>query len=227
MLSNNFIITIYSLVPVAIAISDPKALAGLANIKPGLALRQYETAKCTASVVSIIDSIPTPTKPLADALSGVLATALAQTPSNVCNLTASIPTSLSSALSSYDSAISSWYNKESSDIAELITSCSGASAVKTISAAVSAWSAYTGVCQSGATNSTTTSSTASPLTTATATNGSSSGINTQVLTGTSSTTSSSTASASTAGAPRPTGVEAGVMAAAGIIGVFAGYGIFI
>ncbi|KAK9420787.1 hypothetical protein SUNI508_00878 [Seiridium unicorne] len=200
MLFTPLVVAVAGLTSTAVATYHPEALRGLQNIKPGVAVRQ-EGVKCTASLVSLAASVPTPSPELSSALQQYVSTAAVTNPTAVCAVTTAFPSSLSSQYSSYDSAVSSWYNKESSDIDALISSCSTESNVQTIASVVSLFSAYDSVCAS-ATSSGASSSTGS----ATAPTGSG---------------ATSSTSSSTAGAPKQTGMVAGAMAAAGFIGAVA------
>ncbi|KAI1870980.1 hypothetical protein JX265_006020 [Neoarthrinium moseri] len=199
MYAESILVALVGFASTASAAYDPRALNGIQNLKPGVAVRQEGTA-CTASALSIAASIPTPTGELLSLLSSYAATADVTNPTQACEITAAIPSSLSSQYSSYDSAVSSWYDGESSNIADLISKCSSDPLAQTISSAIGDLNAYTASGCSGLTATGTQS--------------------VQSETGSASSVPSTTTPA-TAGVPKPTAAIAGAAAAAGFIGAVA------
>ncbi|KAI1498828.1 hypothetical protein F5X99DRAFT_411655 [Biscogniauxia marginata] len=184
---------------------------------------------CTTSALSILSSIPTPASDLSDFLATFGASASASAPSDpavLCSVTAALPSSLQAPYSSYDAAASSWYGSNSEGIQGLLTSCGGGELGAYVTQVVSALQAYTAAGCSGT------------LSTPAATFPVPGGLNTSVVTGTGTTgaatataTDGSSGSGTGAGenaaptssvsldaAPRPTGVLAGAIAAAGLLG---------
>ncbi|KAH9990387.1 hypothetical protein F4779DRAFT_258110 [Xylariaceae sp. FL0662B] len=156
---------------------------------------------CQLSAVSLLGSVPTPTGALQSYLQSaatVSGSAAVTNPTALCQVTASLPQSLSADYSSYDSAASSWYSQHVSDLSALASSCSNDLPVdpKTISAILSYATA---------------SNPCSGVATASPTSGD----------GASDAASSSTSSISVGGAARPTGIVAGAVAAAGFLGAAA------
>ncbi|KAI2640795.1 hypothetical protein GGS26DRAFT_177994 [Hypomontagnella submonticulosa] len=158
--------------------------------------------ECTTSLLSIITDIPTPPPKVESYLSQFASTADLTDPAVICEVT-KVPESVSADYSSYDQAASSWFNKHNSEIDALASKCAGDEYVASIDQAVSALNIYIGNGCSGtlgAPGATTTTGTGS---------GSTAGA------------SAASTSPSTALAARPTGIVAGAVAAAGVLGAAA------
>ncbi|CAJ2501409.1 Uu.00g042620.m01.CDS01 [Anthostomella pinea] len=222
-------LAVLGLASTAAATYHPSQLNSLRDLnnKNGLAARQDDSDSsssatgddgisdaCTTSAYMVLASIPTPTGDLSAYLSSFVATAdlsdVTDAASVLCDVTAGMPTSLSSAYSSYDMAASSWYSSNSADIQSLISSCAGDMGAE-LTMAVSAVESYTSSGCSGSvaamTSGLTSSSTGSSKTSGSGSTG-----------GATATSSGASTSVETGAASRPTGLIAGAVAAAGFLG---------
>jgi hypothetical protein len=158
-----------------------------------------ETTGCYASLLDAVRTVPTPAAELLDHDY--------ENVDDICSY--SFPNSLTSAFSSYESAVSSWYSAQSSVIDSALSACPEYS---------SDWDYVTSFCGSATTTTTGTDTPASNAASATATGNSTTFTS---VTGTA-TRGSATSTFATANAgPRETGFIAGVVAAAGFLGAVA------
>lgn len=207
------------------------------GVEGGLPRRQDDSSnsalECQASVFAILSDLPTPTPPLVSYLASFAATANPTDPAALCAVTSALPTSLTSAYSSYDRAASSWYSGHSAEVAQLASDCAGAGAggAQALTEAITALETYTaGGCTGTLPTEAAGLTSLIPLVNATATNGTGAGAGagagtTATPTGPSASGTGSqggnTSSIAQGAAARPTGVVAGAMAAAGLLGAVA------
>ncbi len=214
---------VVALAGTAAATYSPHQLNGVRNLQAGdIAARQgpieghNSSTECRESVFSIMNDIPTPTSDLVNYLQTFIATAHPTDPAALCAVTSSLPTSIASAYSSYDQAASSWYSEHSSEIAQLASSCGRDGSAQFLTEAITALESYTAAgCTGSPPTAVANITSLIPTSLATATGASNATIS---QTGSS---SSQTLSTSQAAAAKPTGMVAGVMAAAGFIGAVA------
>lgn len=135
------------------------------------------SGECTSSALAIISDAPRPSPALGTYLESYVLTADLANPSFLCQITQSVPQSLSAEYSSFDQQASSWFSRHSSEIVDIATKCAGNEPAASVTQAISILEAFVGNGCSG---------TASP-----------------------------------GQASRPTGVIAGAVAAAGVLGVAA------
>ncbi|OTA97479.1 hypothetical protein M434DRAFT_391940 [Hypoxylon sp. CO27-5] len=100
--------------------------------------------ECTSSALSIITDAPTPSSALEAYFESFVSTADLANPSILCQVTQSIPQSLSAEYSAFDQQASSWFSKHSSEINALATKCVDNEEAATVSQAVAALEAYIG-----------------------------------------------------------------------------------
>lgn len=235
------LLTVGALASTAAATYDPRVLARmggshLEHDEVNVAARQDDAlGDCTVGAFSLFNSVPTPTGELLSYLAEFQATADLSDPTALCEVTA-VPTSLSSAYSSYDQAASSWVSEHADDISSVVEVCASVSDA-TISSIVEMITAN-GAGLSGCPTATATTTDGSSVGTASApvvTVTSSGSVFTTVTTGYNNSTTSFTSSAPTTattatsggsedtttdiptgGAPRAT--AGAIMAAAGVLG---------
>ncbi|KAI2619245.1 hypothetical protein GGR54DRAFT_135689 [Hypoxylon sp. NC1633] len=161
-----------------------------------------DSLECTTSALSLITDAPTPDAKLMSYFMNFATTANLENSSVLCQIT-QVPQSISADYSSYDQAVSSWVNKHSSDFVALASKCGGGEQAASVSQVVSALNDYVAAgCSSSAGGS-------SPTQSAAGQSGSGQSAAGQ---------SSSTHSVSSGLAARPTGIVAGAVAAAGVLG---------
>ncbi|KAI1488079.1 hypothetical protein F5X96DRAFT_680752 [Biscogniauxia mediterranea] len=199
---------------------------------------------CASSALAIVDAMPYATGALALFLDSFDA---ATDPTNLCAVTAALPASLRGPYSALDRQASAWYATNSAGIQRLLTSCGNAALGAQLTRAVAALQAYTArgcegdlatptlslvlsaaptASSAGAVvatmvgfvgglppNTTTPFTSSSSSSTSTTTN-----ITTSTDSATAAAASATTSSISQDAAVRPTGVLAGAMAAAGLLG---------
>ncbi|KAK7752769.1 hypothetical protein SLS62_005321 [Diatrype stigma] len=210
--------------------SLPRRQDAYASVSDSDSASASSALACQESVFAILGDLPTPTPALVSYLLSFAATADPTDPAALCAVTSALPTSLASAYSSYDQAASSWYSGHSAEMAQLASDCAGdvagAGGAQALTQAITALESYTagdctGTLPTGAAGLTSMIPLLNATATATATNGSGVGV-TAAPTGGATPPASGTGSSIVQGAAaRPTGVIAGAMAAAGLLGVVA------
>ncbi|KAI0377995.1 hypothetical protein F5Y04DRAFT_262736 [Hypomontagnella monticulosa] len=210
-------LALLGLASTAVATYSPEGLKKLHNLRAEhvvVEVRQAQSSddlllptstaplECTTSLVSIITDVPTPPANVESYLSQFGATADLTNPAVLCEVT-KVPASISADYSSYDQAASSWFNKHSSEIDALASKCAGDEYVASVEQAMSALNIYIGNGCSGTLG--------APGATTTSAGGS--GDASGGASGNAQSTSPSTALAA-----RPTGMVAGAVAAAGVLG---------
>ena len=112
----------------AAATMSPRQLGRMQGLGAGLEARQDSADReaCQESYSSIAVALPSPAGDLGEYLTSFYATADPTDPAALCQITSDMPESLSSAYASYDSAASSWIDEYVSVAGELASSCGGA-----------------------------------------------------------------------------------------------------
>ncbi|KAH7027347.1 uncharacterized protein B0I36DRAFT_364559 [Microdochium trichocladiopsis] len=182
---------------------DARNLARIGSMDSDIVARQdsSDMASCAQDVLSILGNIPTATAPLLSYFEAE-ATALA-TMTDLCSIPA-VPATLTSAYSSYQSVILSWYSSDSSQINSVLTACSDLPGLESLAPLVTMGQQAASSCFPGSSSSASVTKTGGATTSTTSSN-------------TAPTTPASTTPPATpAAAPRAT--AGAVMAAAGLIG---------
>lgn len=179
-----------------------------------------DDASCTAGLLGIVNDLPTPASDLLTWLAAE-ATAVA-TMSDICS-TPPVPTSLTSAYSSYQSELLGWYSSESQSISALASSCSGQPGFSQVDAIITMVDQATSSCfpssgsaSSGSMTGSMTESVTSTITTESVVVTESGGSSISITVSTTQTTTMPAPTDQPAAAPRAT--AGAVMAAAGAIG---------
>ncbi|KAK9772803.1 hypothetical protein AB5N19_03234 [Seiridium cardinale] len=123
---------------------EVRAVPEAGAAQPGLAIRQQ--AACTAAASSVLSAIPTATGTFGKALSSLIGTGGAISPTRVCQVIQALPSSLESEASSYENRVASWWSSDSSRIASLVSSCSSDSQMQSIQSLTSNLQAYATGC---------------------------------------------------------------------------------
>ncbi|KAI1089076.1 hypothetical protein F5B19DRAFT_468662 [Rostrohypoxylon terebratum] len=207
MVSKN-IVAVLGLTSTALATYSPEALKNLRDLRAEHVVVEVREAQpsssssssnadsvssaCSSSAEAIITDAPTPPANLETFFMSFVETVDFEDSSVLCQLTAAVPSSLSVAYSSYDQQASSWLSAKSGSISALASQCADSEGAASIAQVVTALEVYVAAGCTGAASS-----------------------------GTSSGAGASTSSVSKALAARPTGIFAGAVAAAGVLGAAA------
>lgn len=173
---------------------------------------------CTSALLGIYSGLPTPPARLVSAIGA--------DGSNPCSVT--VPSSLSSEYSSYESKISSWYSQSSDDVSSALNSCSELRSLATLlPVCVTSYLGGGGGAASGTGTDTASGASETGTDASSTTGGGGGGANSQSTdTGATSATDASATDASATGtetdaAPRETGYAMAALAAAGAIAAVA------
>ena len=117
---------LFALAGSAVASYTPQQLQRARDLEAGLQARQdvEDFEGCQLSLGSVAAALPTPTGELGSYLTSFYATADPTDPAVFCEITSAMPADLSSAYESYDRAASSWIS-EYVDVAERLSSVCG------------------------------------------------------------------------------------------------------
>ncbi|KAI0833960.1 hypothetical protein F5Y06DRAFT_290164 [Hypoxylon sp. FL0890] len=151
-------VAILGLASSALATYPPQALKNLRDLRVEhvvVEVRQAQSSdtptvtetglagECLSSASALTTDAPTPAAALESYFEGFVATANLSNPSILCQLTQSVPQSLSADYSSFDQQASSWFSKHSSEINALTSKCVSGDAAS-VSQALSTLEAYLG-----------------------------------------------------------------------------------
>ena len=138
---------LFALAGSAVATYTPQQLNRVRDLEADLEARQDDTdfQACQDSLSSVAGALPTPTGDLGSYLDNFYATANPTDPAVFCELTSSMPSNLRSEYTSYDQAASSWIDEYVSVMGEVVDTCGGedaaASALLGLASAIESYTA--------------------------------------------------------------------------------------